>query len=66
MPNAETGNALCKRFSKNGVGELRYDSKTRRTLIGRNNLSDETWLGLKTISGCKITAKGVKPKGKVQ
>ena len=27
---------------------------------------DETRLGLKTISGRKITAKGVKPKGKVQ
>jgi hypothetical protein len=27
---------------------------------------DETRIGLKTISGRKITAKGVKPKGKVQ
>jgi hypothetical protein len=27
---------------------------------------DETRLGLKTISGRKITAKGIKPKGKVQ
>ncbi|MCZ8308501.1 hypothetical protein [Microcystis sp. LE19-55.1A] len=27
---------------------------------------DETRLGLKTISGRKITAKGVKPYGKVQ
>lgn len=27
---------------------------------------DETRLGLKTISGRKITAKGVKPRGKVQ
>jgi len=27
---------------------------------------DETRLGLKTISGRKMTAKGVKPKGKVQ
>jgi hypothetical protein len=26
---------------------------------------DETRIGLKTISGRKITAKGVKPKGKV-
>jgi hypothetical protein len=27
---------------------------------------DETRIGLKTISGRKITAKGIKPKGKVQ
>jgi hypothetical protein len=27
---------------------------------------DETRLGLKTISGRKITANGIKPKGKVQ
>ncbi|XHX79556.1 MAG: hypothetical protein RBJ76_06450 [Stenomitos frigidus ULC029] len=27
---------------------------------------DETRLGLKTISGRKITVKGIKPKGKVQ
>lgn len=27
---------------------------------------DETRLGLKTLGGCKITAKGVKPKGQVQ
>ena len=27
---------------------------------------DETRLGLKTISGRKITARGVKPRGKVQ
>ena len=27
---------------------------------------DETRLGLKTISGRKITATGIKPKGKVQ
>jgi hypothetical protein len=27
---------------------------------------DETRIGLKTISGRKITARGVKPKGKVQ
>jgi hypothetical protein len=27
---------------------------------------DETRIGLKTLGGCRITTKGVKPRGKVQ
>ena len=41
------------------------------TMMGFNGqirflYQDETRLGLKTISGRKITSKGVKPRGKVQ
>ena len=67
VADAEAGVEASKKLAEN-LAMLAWSAIAVMELSGRVRFfcQDETRLGLKTISGRKITAKGIKPNGKGQ